>query len=239
MTEAGEALQNGPSNTAIKVVELDTRLDFHALHRLAPDRYPFLLQSTAGTSGLGRFDILFAFPGEFLELDANAGLRGQLAGGEKGFLDALDRCWMESAAASVDAHWPFTGGWFLYLSYELAAEIEPALSLQADSVLPVALAVRCPAAVIRDHDTDRCVLLHEADADVDAQIVHDDIVAATTLANTTSAAAGWCPLVAEQSPHIFLDAVGKAKQYIARGDIYQANLSRGWSAEMDQPIDAN
>jgi len=45
------------------------------------------------------------------------------------------------------------GGWIAYLGYELAGAIEPRLRLPqpADAALPMALAWRCPAALIHDH----------------------------------------------------------------------------------------
>ena len=47
---------------------------------------------------------------------------------------------------------PFRGGWFLYLGYELAGQLEPSLQLPtATDGLPIALAVRIPAAIIVDH----------------------------------------------------------------------------------------
>ncbi|HWY23771.1 MAG TPA: hypothetical protein VNX47_02565, partial [Nevskia sp.] len=48
--------------------ELSGTLDLFALHRLAPARYPFLLESVAGHPLAGRYDILFAFPGAVLEV---------------------------------------------------------------------------------------------------------------------------------------------------------------------------
>ena len=47
------------------------------MHRDQPSRYPFLLQSTASGGGLGRYDILFAFPGKAIVPD-----------GERLFLDS-------------------------------------------------------------------------------------------------------------------------------------------------------
>ncbi|NNC63262.1 MAG: aminodeoxychorismate synthase, component I, partial [Gammaproteobacteria bacterium] len=38
--------------------------------------------------------------------------------------------------------------------------------------------------------------------------------------------------VTEEEPTCFLESVEKAQRYIAAGDIYQANLSRGWTAEL-------
>jgi anthranilate synthase component 1 len=43
------------------------------------------------------------------------------------------------------------------------------------------------------------------------------------------------PAVSEEDPRRFVQAVNRAKQYIAAGDIFQANLSRGWSFEVQLP----
>ena len=114
--------------------------DLRQLHRDHPTRYPFLLQSTAPGGSLGRYDILFAFPEETL-----------VAGDEPDFLEALDDRWQKIRVAERHSDLPFTGGWFLYLGYELAAEIEPGLAMAQDPVLPAAFAVRCPTALIYDH----------------------------------------------------------------------------------------
>ena len=37
--------------------------DFHALHQLDPERYPFLLQSTASGASLGSHDLLLIASG--------------------------------------------------------------------------------------------------------------------------------------------------------------------------------
>jgi anthranilate synthase component 1 len=54
---------------------------------------------------------------------------GSQAGGDaRGFLAALDRWWSaERQRERIET--PFAGGWFLYLGYELAAEVEPTLAL--------------------------------------------------------------------------------------------------------------
>ena len=47
----------------------------------------------------------------------------------------------------------------------MAEQIEPVLRLpQAPGSLPVALALRCPAAVLRDHATGECVAIAESDS---------------------------------------------------------------------------
>ena len=43
--------------------------------------------------------------------------------------------------------------------------------------------------------------------------------------------------VTEEEPALFVTRVDRALEYIAAGDIYQANLSRGWRAHHSRPID--
>ncbi len=202
--------------------------DLRQLQREHPSRYPFLLQSTANGSALGRFDILFAFPGESLELDGSGNLAGHGAAQGRTFLEALDAWWLDERATCADTELPFVGGWFLYLGYELAGEIEPALDLRKDTILPVALAVRCPAAVIFDHEQSSCHLVCETPACADKAQLLSDI---RSMQREAGRAAGILKEVHEERPERFIDAVTRAKEYIAAGDVYQANLSRQWSAE--------
>ena len=130
------------------VVEaLPRQVDLRALHRQQPDRYPFLLESTAIGPELGRFDILFAFPGEELVLEQFAALDGPGSESATNFFDALDAWWQKERRDESDSPLPFLGGWFMYLGYELAAHVEPSLNLEPDTILPTAFAVRCPAAL--------------------------------------------------------------------------------------------
>ena len=199
--------------------------DLRELHRANPSRYPFLLQSTAPGGTLGRYDILFAFPGE------------ELAGGQgTPFLESLDACWRREQTVAQSSDLPFTGGWFLYLGYELAGEIEPALRLMPDPLLPVAFAVRCPAAIVFDHQTGRAHFTCETgDSDL-IRAVRDDISALVPIGDARRAG---ILEVAEEEPANYRQAVARAKDYIAAGDIYQANLSRQWTAWTSQDVDAN
>ena len=202
--------------------------DLHALHQLAPERYPFLLQSTAVGGGLGSFDILLLARSEALQLNSPGELSGFGSASHSSFLTALDAWWQEERCDAMDTEWPFSGGWFLYLGYELAGEIEPALTLKPDPLMPTALAVRCDAALIKEHASGRCHFIAESGSKYDAQTVLADTqrVAAEQMA----AAAHTELTVTEEPATAFLEAVAKAKDYISAGDIYQANLSRGWSA---------
>jgi anthranilate/para-aminobenzoate synthase component I len=64
----------------------------------------------------------------------------------------------------VESDLPFTGGWFVYLSYELVGQIEP--TLKKDLLLgdqPVAIAVRIPTAIVVDHHQQQTYLLDQFD----------------------------------------------------------------------------
>jgi anthranilate synthase component 1 len=199
--------------------------DLRQLHREYPSRYPFLLQSTGRGGALNRYDILFAFPGEAL-----------VAGSGTNFLDELDTRWQRERTDTSANRLPFTGGWFLYLGYELAAEIEPGLRLEPDTILPAAFAVRCPVGLVFDHHESRCFLVCETPGCVNREQLQADI---DSLQRDCSAAQAKVISVQEEEPTLFTDAVVRAKDYIAEGDVYQANLSREWAALMDGSPDAS
>lgn len=202
--------------------------DLLALHRLDPARYPFLLESAAAGTAQGRADLLLGWPEEALVLDARGRLSGPGANGEQDFLAALDRWWQRERVAGPSA-WPLAeGGWFLYLGYELAGQVEPTLRLDPPASLPVAFAVRVGAAVWRDRSAGRgCLFARDASM---LRALQADIAAARALPET-----GWRGLAGpavEEADEVFLDAVRRAREYIIAGDIFQANLSRGWQAPL-------
>lgn len=209
------------------ITPLASCINLHSLHRLDRERYPFLLQSTAENESLGHYDILFACPGETIVADSET----------LDFLDRLDHAWQRERVQTSDVNLPFAGGWFLYLGYELAGEVEPSLNLDNDELLPAAFAVRCPAAVIRDNISSRCFVVAEDEAD--SQLIQADI---ERCANGDCTELAGTPVeleVDEEADQGFLDAVVSAKEYISAGDIYQANLSRRWFASADHTLDAD
>jgi len=188
-----------------------------------------LLQSTARRGELGRFDILFALPGEQLVLERKGELRGRHEDDPVPFLGALDRWWAEERVAAGDSHLPFLGGWFVYLGYELAAEIEPSLSLHDDPLLPTAFAVRCRAAIIYDHVMRTASLTCETETAFNTTQIQADI---GRLDNKQQDRGPWTVTVTEDDPKLFTSAVSRAREHIAAGDVYQANLSQQWTVRV-------
>lgn len=202
--------------------------DLLALHRQDPARYPHLLESAARglASSDNRHDILFAFPGETLTPP-------------RGFLADFDAAFAAEKIARDNgelADLPFRGGWFVYLGYELAGEIEPTLRLPAAqagepaAALPVACAVRVPAAVLRDRVDGRLTLIAEEDRADLLDLMEADLAA---LADTPPASpVALDGALIEDDPARHLAAVATVRDYIFAGDIFQANLSRAWRGRL-------
>lgn len=205
---------------------LQGELDLLALHEKNPSRYPFLLESVS-TSPLARYSLLFAFPQESLRLDD---LR------EESFCARLDSAWEETASSlplSAERQaLPFCGGWFLYLGYELAGQLEPTLNLPAEATgLPIALAARIPAGIVLDHQNDEVIIFAEESFKAEFSSIILDIQTVTTRSPLDKERLGSVAL-AEDSPEYFTFGVDRIREYIAAGDVFQVNLSRAWQAEL-------
>ena len=200
------------------------------LHARFPEKYPVLLESVGGGAPLGRYDVLLALPGAHLTRAADGGLQGHRTESRSGFLDALDAWYRSEQAPSVDRGSPFVGGWFLYLGYELAAEIEPSLALPR-SRHATAMAWRMRGAIVRDRVSGEVSVLAEG-GDSDALSRQ----AAADLACVRPPPGDGGRLldgdVVEEPPERFLRGVESVLEAIGRGDVYQANLSRGWQARL-------
>lgn len=214
--------------------------DLLQLHELDPQHFPFLLQSVAHGNEQSRYDILFAYPGETLQLDKSHHLQesGNLST-NNGFLNRLDQRWQQEAkpqAKTLDL--PFCGGWFLYLSYELAGEIEPVLQMpQAPGILPVALAVRIPAAVIYDH-RQQCIELVAEDESLLSQLQQAlDQLQGQSIPHAVQPIKVNRIVEAEAAQH--LHGIERIQQYILEGDVFQVNLSRLWQVQVADDVSAS
>jgi anthranilate synthase component 1 len=211
------------------------RFELFSLVRANPQRYPYLLESTAHEVGqhknTARYDILFCFPQQILRKNPDGTLElDGLSYPGKRFLTALDELWREhrqGIASLPDL--PFSGGWFVYLGYELAAEIEPGLQLPgSDSRFPIAQASRIPAAVIYDHVRGQTSIVVESGyAELLNEIEHD-LFSLSTIDGSTETLATTSPQLHEDDPQEYLDNTQKILNYIREGDVFQVNLSRQW-----------
>lgn len=204
--------------------------DLLALHQAHPTRYPYLLESVA-PSAQHRYSLLFAFPQQTLALASLA---------EASFCNRLDAAWQEAAGQQPEidtGRLPFRGGWLLYLSYELAGQLEPTLRLPTPQAMPLALAVRIPAAIIIDHLQQQTVVWAEPGfASAFADMLAD--VAALGNGAPPPSALWASTAVEEEAAERFLAGVARIREYIAAGDVFQVNLSRPWQADLPAGVGA-
>ena len=221
----------------IETRALPSDTDLLALHRLDPLRYPVLLESVASGTVQGRWDLLLVTDGTGLRLNADGITRDLQGNAETGdFLAALDRHWLAERTPREEPRWPFRGGWALMLAYELAQQVEPVLQLPCGAAAhAVALALRCPAAVLHDRSTGDCVIVAEAgQGDLIARTVAD-VAVATRQPDLPM----WQPpsRIDEDAPERFTEGVQRILDYLRAGDIFQVNLSRAWPARFEAKLD--
>lgn len=199
--------------------------DLASIHGHAPDRWPFLLDSASRGGGLGRFSLL---------LYADPDMPPLLAGAHGGrFLERLDAAFDRDRAVQP-GRLPFEGGWFVYLGYELAGAIEPKLNLAPPgSGEAVALARRCPGALVVDHTQARAWAVAENDALAESLVA--DAAAVPGGAGIPPALA--LPEMHAESGERFIAGVERIREYIRSGDVFQVNLSRAWRGRSESPLD--
>ncbi|NII10321.1 aminodeoxychorismate synthase component I [Oleiagrimonas sp. C23AA] len=205
---------------------LDGRRDLLAAAAAYPQRYPCLLESVAHGTAPSRWDVLLALPQH---------ARVVRSPDDGDFLGTLEAGWraepMSGALTDAEKTLPFLGGWALYLGYETIGQIEPALRLPAArDGLPMAVALRCPAAVLFDHDTCCTWLVAEAGYEALLDRMAEDLAQAPTPSVVLPA----IEQVDEDAPQRYLDAVARVHDYLRSGDTFQANISRRWSAHYAQ-----
>lgn len=202
--------------------------DLCFVHECDPEFWPFLLASSAPAGQLGRWSLLLHQDGECLSHPPTT--RPQ------GFLDGLRaRIQAEAKPQAGPPGLPFNGGWFVYLAYELAGEIEPRLQLPlARDGLPLAYAARCPGALLIDHLRGESWLVAESQALLDKL--------STSLRRLPTTPAPSAPLakleVVADPGDTFVAGVGRIREWILAGDVFQVNLSRGWRARSEAPLSA-
>jgi anthranilate synthase component I len=211
------------------------------LRRLAarlPARYPMLLDSAAD-GPLSRTSVLLAEPSAALWLDADGrlGAEGTVVQGNT-FFSALENWWLAERETGTEApaDLQFAGGWAIFLSYEMAQEVEPRLSLPRATLPWRAFALRTPCALIYDRTRQRVMAVAEADsAELLDRLEADARLAAATIDARDDGFR--VKSIREEDPNAYLERVRRGKEYVAAGDIYQTNLSRPWHVELERDPD--
>jgi anthranilate synthase component 1 len=198
------------------VIEIDN-FELSALTVKDKKKYPFLLESVVHNQN-NRYSILFAFPQKTITLNNSK---------EFDFLEQLEL--QEKTPNQVDL--PFSGGWFVYLSYEFTEQLEPSLQkyMLPDSS-PMAMAVKINTAIIQDHKLNKTWLFEQNNNQKKIQELLSDIKDLPLISSSKINAN-----ITQDNPELFLKSVNKIKYYIEAGDVFQVNLSRKWSCILQAP----
>ena len=220
------------------------------------ERYPYLLLSSASRQNNTQYDILIACPQYVLSLNADKTLdcTNKALPLYDSFFQTLENFYQKDknevthkTGISNEDELPFTGGWFVYLSYEMAQEIEPCLTLPVlPDGQPLAVAARCPAAIIVDKKNNQCIAVAETQyaylLDELEQDYKNIIVKLNRQNNNESMADPGQDKIAlsrliEADDQLYLSQFETIRQYIIDGDIFQANLSRLWQATLKNKVE--
>jgi len=204
----------------VKILEIG-KVDLALLCYLNKERYPFLLESVNHNDN-NRYSILFAFPSESIVLKSLS---------DFDFLNELESQYKSSNLNSI---LPFSGGWFVYLSYELIGQIEPILSGELHtSELPIAYAVKIPSAIIIDHQLNTTYLIDQ-DSDqsrIDTILTDIELIKPIPEENILGE-------LSQENEDKFISGVKACLDYIVAGDVFQVNLSRQWQYKLTKEIDS-
>ena len=204
----------------MKILEIG-KVDLASLCYLNKERYPFLLESVHHNDN-NRYSILFAFPEKSIILHNFTDFN---------FLSELED---QIKSNSINTYLPFSGGWFVYLSYELIGQIEPILSKElCVSELPIAYAVKIPSAIIIDHKINTAYLIDQAGDQnrIDTILADIDRIKPIPEINVLGE-------LDQENEDKFINGVKACLDYIVAGDVFQVNLSRQWLCKLTKEIDS-
>ena len=213
---------------------LDHSPDLPGLSEVFPKQFPYLLESSA-RGALGSHSLLLFAGDEVLVLDADDGVSGPGTGNS--FFERLESWYQSERTGCTETTEegntviPFTGGWFVYLGYEMAAEVEHTLDLPPNRTgMPDAIAHRCHGAIIVFHDPrnparDRSIAVAESNA-VLAQIVS---CIDRRPEHARNSGVGELSSLDEEDPERYKASMSRIHDYLLAGDVFQVNISRSWS----------
>ncbi|MCC6444571.1 MAG: aminodeoxychorismate synthase component I [Armatimonadetes bacterium] len=203
-----------------------------ALRALCREPAPVLLESLPGFGALGRYSILAARP--FLRLtakEARAVIHTEsgphLYPGD--FFEALAFLLDFYRAESAPEGLPFAGGAIGYLGYDLGRMLEN-IPVRAgeDPAIPEAILAFYDTAAVFDHEAGRVWLLSVASSEEAISAFRRLLACAAPIRDAPPQAG---PAFADFTPEGFCWMVRRVKEYIAAGDIYQANLTQRFYAD--------
>jgi len=223
---------------------------YQRLGELSPIR--FLFESVTGGERISRYSFLGAGPRRIarlwedrLDVESEGGIAlDSPAGTHEAPIEALRAVLFEVCAERGEI--PFLGGWVGYFGYEMSRMVERLPAPAVDPYgLPAAWLGRFDRLVIFDHVRQRIVAVAvEIEGEVDRRTAERDLDLLSELLTTSRRAEGVALRGAAAAPPIgppsldgaaYREAVRRAKEHIAAGDVFQAVLARRWSLGRSAP----
>jgi anthranilate synthase component 1 len=211
--------------------DLDTPVSTYL--KLAPLKPRYLLESVEGGAYLARYSFLGFGEVSDLRLDADglhvAGQTRARPGSRAELLDALRGALEETPRLSPALpDLPFTGGYVGIAAYDLVREFERLPNAPEGLAVPAspdAAYLATESLLVFDHLTRRIALLHAGD-EAERLKLRAEIVRLLRGAVPAANGPGRVGEAAQSlSGDEYMRAVGRSKEYIAAGDIYQIVLS--------------
>jgi len=199
----------------------------YALHK---DSSPVLLESAPGFGRLGRYSILAIWPSVHLMAKGSLVTIQTATGrwsGPGDFFEALRFLLEYYRVEPFTPPLPFMGGAIGYLGYDLGRLLETIPSWAGDDLgVPDAVLAFYDTAAIFDHESHQVFLVSTTSEDA-LQNLKRRLSEAKPVPEAFFQVG---QVKGNFTPEGFQDAVRRAKEYIAAGDIYQVNLSQRFSA---------
>ena len=208
-------------------------LDFHDFNT---NKYPFLLESSARGNNRARFSILFCEPEKIIIKNKQDD--------SLNFLSELDTEWKREkvfqepySLKDNNFNLPFLGGWFIYLGYELAMEIEKKLSIpESPYKIPTALAARVKSAIIYDQLKNNLYFFSESSESKLEEIFSDFKIITEEKKKNEKAIKKKIKVLKKGTDEQHQKDIKTCIEYIFQGEIFQANLSRLWEFNLDSDV---
>jgi para-aminobenzoate synthetase component 1 len=213
---------------------------------------PALLESGPGFGEAGRWSVYAARPRAIIEVHGDAwtlqGLDGPASGRGDGLqpLEALlNRFDLGNPASRPEAASPpFTGGLIGFIGYDFAPRLErlPRHAGRGSRIADLRFALYDTVLTV-DHSTGAVDLwahdfLGEGDAAARERLEHWRTLLEDPETARRPGPSELGPVEGDMTPAAYLDAVGRILEYIAAGDIFQANFSQRFTARgRPQPLD--
>lgn len=214
----------------------EEKFDILNFSRFYPGKYPFLLESSAtGNMNLARYSFVFFKPKIVLQKKSKE---------KTSFLDKFDSLWKKTQIYQKkyfhrdNTQFPFLGGWFMYLGYELVKEIEPSISLpESPFKIPTAFAARASSAVIHDKKLNKLFFITDGGPENIEEMLNDynEIDKIHELEKKLKKNY-IVELISRRTKDDHCRDVRKCIDFIFSGEIFQANLSRLWEFQVDKDL---